>query len=67
MNVKSWVDAVKFNLVDIGITTVSQIQKGVMTLNIRLDNQGHAMLHTRTLVVFANVAEKNFEEWMSYK
>jgi hypothetical protein len=43
MNVKSWMDALIYKLDNIGI------QKGIITLNRKLNNNGHLMLHMKTL------------------
>jgi hypothetical protein len=42
--------------------TVSEIQKGIVTLNQKINGQGYAMFHIRTLDVMAQVSAKDIEE-----
>jgi hypothetical protein len=62
MNIESWVDAVERKLRDINVTTVSEIQKGIVTMNRKIDKNRASMLHIRTLNVMAQVAEEQVEE-----
>jgi hypothetical protein len=51
-NVKSWMDALIYKLDDIRMSTVSDVRKDIITLNRKLNDKGHSMLHTKTLIVF---------------
>jgi hypothetical protein len=58
MNINYWVDALSNKLKDIGITKVSHLRKEIVQLNKKLNKYGHSMLHTRTLNLIAQEAEK---------
>ena len=64
MNVESWMDAVIYKLSDIGMTTVSDLRRGIITINRNLTDKGHSILHTKTLIVIAKVAEDDYKERM---
>jgi hypothetical protein len=58
MNVNSWVDAMSNKLEDIGITKVSHLRQEIVQANKKLRDYGHSMLHTRTLHLISQEAEK---------
>jgi hypothetical protein len=58
MNVNSWVDALSNKLEDINIINVSHLRQEIVQLNKKLRDYGHSMLHTRTLHLIAQEAEK---------
>jgi hypothetical protein len=58
-NIESWIDAVSYKLSDIGITTVSQLHKKIITINKNLDRKGQTMLHMKTLILFAKIMTTN--------
>jgi hypothetical protein len=63
---ESWIDALQYKLADIGITTVSEVCRDIITLNKWLNKNGHPMLHTKTLNLFARVAEEQVKECIFY-
>jgi hypothetical protein len=58
MNANSWVDALSNKLEDINIINVSHLRQEIVQLNKKLRDYGHSMLHTRTLHLIAQEAEK---------
>jgi hypothetical protein len=58
LNVNSWVDAMWNKLEDIGITKISHLRQEIVQVNKKLRDYGHSMLHTRTLHLLAQEAER---------
>jgi flagellar hook-length control protein FliK len=65
MNVGSWVDAVEQKLRDINITTVTEVWRGIATMNSKINKNRDSMMHIRTLYVMSQVAEDEAEEQLS--
>jgi hydrogenase maturation factor len=65
MNVESWVGSVEQKLRDINITTVTEVWRGIATMNSKINKNGDWMMHIHTLYVMLQVAEDKAEEQLS--
>jgi hypothetical protein len=49
LHLKGWMDAVMFNLIDVGVVSLWSFIVGVLELNLRLERAGHRRFHGSAL------------------